>query len=124
MNLKTTPCITPDYALLMKDDFFKNFRKDDEPPVSVSNWGWKYHHIGIPTKSKMPDEVYIPKFRLYVSGFSSSPFGIEWMRYEKDSPVSKLIQSVPHIAFEVEDLEYELTEHDLNILNGACNMGS
>lgn len=91
-------------------------RHDDEPPASVAKWGWKFHHIGIPTKRKMPDEVYVSQFKFYVSGFSSSPFGIEWMRFEKDSPINKLIQSVPHIAFEVEDLEYELTEHDLNII--------
>ncbi len=116
MNLKTTPCITPGHALLMKIDSFKHFREDEEPPVSVSSWGWKYHHLGIPTNIKMPDEIYIPQFKVYVSGFSSSPFGIEWMRYVKDSQVNKLIQSVPHIAFEVEDIDLELAEHDLNIL--------
>ena len=80
-------------------------------------WGWKYHHLGIPTDKAMPDETYIPQFKLYVSGFGSSPFGIEWMRYEKDSPVDKLIQSVPHIAFEVNDLDYELANRDLKILH-------
>jgi hypothetical protein len=53
---------------------------------------------------------------MYVSGFSSSPFGIEWMRFEKASPVNKLIQSVPHIAFEVTDLDHELSIHDLNVI--------
>ena len=100
----------------MKNVSFKRFRKDDEPPVSVSDWGWKFHHLGVPTNIKMPDEIYLPEFKVYVSGFSSSPFGIEWMRFEKDSPISNLIQSVPHIAFEVEDLDLELTEHDLNII--------
>ncbi len=98
-------------------------RHDYEPPASIEKWGWKYHHIGIPTKRKMPDEVYIPQFKFYVSGFSSSPFGIEWMRFDKDSPINKLIQSVPHIAFEVEDLDFELTEHDLNILTEPNSPG-
>ena len=45
---------------------------------------------------------------MYVSGFESSPYGIEWVRFEPDSPVSALIRSVPHIAFEVDDLEAAL----------------
>ncbi len=53
------------------------------------------------------------QFKLYVSGFDTSPYGIEWMRYEPDSPIDELIKSVPHIAFEVDDLESELQKHDL-----------
>jgi hypothetical protein len=61
-------------------------------------------------------EIYLPQFKLYVSGFDISPYGIEWMRYEQDSPVDELIKSVPHIAFEVDDLESELQKHDLRII--------
>ena len=78
--------------------------------------GWKYHHLGIPTIVKMPDEKYIPHLKFYVAGFPSSPFGIEWMRFEKDSPVDKLIQTVPHIAFEVMDLDLELSTRNLKII--------
>ncbi len=94
----------------------QKIRKDNELPEAIVNWGWKYHHLGIPTKKKMPGEVYLPQFRLYVSGFSLSPFGIEWMRYEKESPVNKLIRTVPHIAFEVENLDYELANRSLKII--------
>jgi hypothetical protein len=58
-------------------------REDNELPISIVSWGWKYHHLGVPTKRKMPNEVYIPQFKFYVSGFSTSPFGVEWMRFEK-----------------------------------------
>jgi len=92
-------------------------RKDHEPPLSTSDWGWKYHHLGIPTKKKMPGETYLPQYKFYVSGFKTSPFGIEWMRFEKDSPVSKLIQTIPHLAFEVKDLDHELTVRDLRIIS-------
>jgi hypothetical protein len=91
-------------------------RKDYEPPESIADWGWEYHHLGIPTTKKLPDERYLPQFKLYVSGFCSSPFGIEWMRFDKGSPVSKLIRTVPHLAFEVEDLDYELANHDLKVI--------
>jgi len=38
------------------------------------------------------------------------------MRFEDDSPVSPLIRTVPHIAFEVNDLEKELRTHSLKII--------
>lgn len=65
----------------------------------------RYHHLGIPTKEKHEGEVYLEEFKVYVAGYDTSPYKIEWMRYEDDSPVNKLVQSVPHIAFEVDDLE-------------------
>ena len=45
---------------------------------------------------------------MYVSGFSSSPYGIEWMRFEAGCPLPDIIQTVPHIAFEVDDLDVAL----------------
>ena len=96
----------------------KKTRLDHEPPESMEKWGWKYHHLGLPSDNIMPDERYLPEFKLYVSGFSNSPFGIEWMRYEKDSPVNNLIQTVPHVAFEVADLDYELANRGFNVITG------
>jgi len=86
----------------------QNIRLDYELAECVEKWGWKYHHLGIPTREKMPDEMYISHLKFYVSGFPTSPFGIEWMRFDSDSPIHPLIQAVPHLAFEVGDLNYEL----------------
>ena len=94
----------------------QNIRLEHELPESIKNWGWKYHHLGIPTKIKMPNERYIPHLKFHVSGFSSSPFGIEWMRFDNDSPFDKLIQTIPHIAFEVTDLDYEIVTHNLKVI--------
>ena len=91
-------------------------RQDHELPESIVEWGWKFHHMGVPTRKKLSGETYLPQLKFYVSGFSTSPFGIEWMRFEKDSPVSKLIRTVPHIAFEVEDIDYELANRKFNVL--------
>ena len=91
-------------------------RKENEPPLATTEWGWRYHHLGVPTDEPIHGEIYLPLFKLYVSGFDTSPYGIEWMRYEPDSPVNELIKRVPHIAFEVDDLESELRKHDLRII--------
>ena len=39
------------------------------------------------------------------TGYEESPYNIEWMRFEPGSTVHELIRKVPHIAFEVDDLE-------------------
>ena len=61
-------------------------RKDNELPICTEKWGWKFHHVGIPTNDIQPNEKYIPKFKLYTSGFATSPFGAEFMRFEEGSP--------------------------------------
>jgi len=83
-------------------------RQDDELPDAIRRWGWRYHHLGIPTDVVRDGERYLEQFGMYVSGFESSPYGIEWMRFEEDSPVSELVRTVPHLAFEVDDLEAAL----------------
>jgi hypothetical protein len=98
-------------------------RKEHEQPLATSEWGWRYHHLGVPTDKLMQGETYLPQFKLYVSGFDTSPFGIEWMRFEADSPIDGLIKRVPHLAFEVDDLDLELSLHNLQILTPPNSPG-
>ena len=58
----------------------------------------------------------MPGYKISKGGFNSSPFGIEWMRYEPDSPINELIKKVPHVAFEVDDLNAELKKHKFRII--------
>lgn len=88
-------------------------RNDHEPPLCLEKWGWKYHHTGIPTKEKRPGERYIAHLKMHVSGFTTSPFGVEWMRFEDGSPVHPLVQQIPHIAFVVDNLEEAVAKFDL-----------
>ncbi len=90
------------------DNYPGNKRPDHQPPFVTGQLGWKYHHLGIPTTEKKHGEKYIAHLKMYVSGFETSLYGIEWMRFEGDSPVADIIKTVPHIAFEVDDLEQAL----------------
>ena len=94
-------------------------RIEHELPECITNWGWKFHHLGIPTNVKMPGEKYIPHLKISVSGFSTSPFGVEWMRFDADSEFDELIKTVPHLAFEVTDLENELKARNLKVITRA-----
>jgi hypothetical protein len=87
-------------------------RKDHEPPA-VAAKGWRYHHMGIPTDKPRPGEQYLEQHKMYVSGFKTSPYGIEWMRFEPDSPISELIRTIPHVAFEVDNLDAEIKGKEL-----------
>lgn len=64
----------------------------------------KYHHIGVPTKEHKRGEEYLPEYKLYHSGFESSEFGIEWMFYEEECTLPEIVKTMPHIAFEVHDI--------------------
>ena len=83
-------------------------RRSHEPPGVVARRGWRYHHLGIPTTVPRANETYLAQYGLYVSGFPTSPYGIEWMRFEDSSPLHPLIKSLPHVAFEVDDLDAAL----------------
>jgi len=66
--------------------------------------GLKYHHIGIPTDKQIKGEVYLKDYKLYHYGYEKSLYGIEWMRYEKDCDLPEIVKTIPHVAFEVDDI--------------------
>ena len=97
----------------MDEDHGSVSRRDFDPPAATAEWGWRYHHLGVPTEIPRTGERYLEQFKMYVTGFDSSPYGIEWMRFEEGSPVSELTRTVPHLAFEVDDLEVALQGKEL-----------
>jgi hypothetical protein len=64
----------------------------------------RYHHLGIPTDVPREGERYLEEFKMYVAGYEASPYGIEWMRFEPGCPLPQLVRTVPHVAFEVDNL--------------------
>jgi hypothetical protein len=88
-------------------------RRDHEFPAATARNGWKYHHLGIPTPIIRPGEKHLRQFGMYVSGFDTSEYGIEWMRFEETSPLPELIRTVPHLAFVVEDLDAALEGREI-----------
>jgi hypothetical protein len=89
----------------------------------VAGRGWKFHHLGIPTDTPRPGERYLEHLKIYVSGFETSPYGIEWMRFDPDCPIPKLVRTVPHLAFEVDDLDAALEGEDVLSPPGSPSTG-
>lgn len=83
-----------------------------------------YHHLGIPTTEAREGEVYLDKYGMYVSGYEESPYNIEWMRFETDSPLPELIKTVPHVAFEVDDVVAAIEGKDVLIAPNSPEEGT
>ncbi len=83
----------------------------------------KYHHVGIPTEMPRENEAYLEEFKVYVSGYETSRYGVEWMRYEADSPLPELVKTIPHVAFEVDDLEAEIQGKEVLIAPNSPSEG-
>jgi hypothetical protein len=94
-------------------------RREGEPPEVISRRGWRYHHVGIPTTTPRLGERHLEDLRIFVSGFETSPYRIEWMRFEPGCEVSELVRTVPHVAFEVDDLDRAIK--GLKLLGGVSS---
>ena len=75
----------------------------------------KYNHVGIPTTARFEGEIPLPHLQVTVSDHQDNPFGIQWQRYWKGAPYPELVKSVPHVAFEVDNLEESLQGHHIII---------
>ena len=83
----------------------------------------RYHHIGIPTKEPRKGETYLPDLKLFCTDHEANPFGIQWMRYESDCPLPQLVKTVPHVAFEVDDLDAALEGQEILIRPNSPSEG-
>jgi len=70
----------------------------------------KYHHYGIPTKERCSDETFIKTsdFKFYSTPFEGNKWHIQWHRFPEGHGLPELVTRVPHIAFQVDNLEKEI----------------
>ena len=83
----------------------------------------KYNHIGIPVESRFKGEIDLPHLKMTVSDHENNPFGIQWQRYWPGAPYPELVKSVPHVAFEVDDLESVLEGENVIIAPNSPSKG-
>jgi len=78
-----------------------------------------FHHIGLPTDVSQPGEVYVADTKVWVTDPRKHPYKVEFLRFEKDSPVKGPVRDLPHVAYRVDDLKEAMRgEH---ILLGPFN---
>jgi hypothetical protein len=73
----------------------------------------QFHHIGLPTEEPQPGEVYVEDTKVWVTSPDDHPYRVEYLRYEPDSPVTGPLRELPHVAFEVDDLDAALAEEEI-----------
>jgi hypothetical protein len=83
----------------------------------------RFHHIGIPTEDRFEGEIDLPDLQMTVSDHGRNPFGIQWQRYWAGAPYPELVKTVPHVAFEVDDLEEALKGHRVIIAPNSPSPG-
>jgi hypothetical protein len=60
---------------------------------------------------------------MYVSGYETSPYGIEWIRFDPECKLPELVKSIPHLAFEVDDLAAALEGQEILIAPNSPSAG-
>ena len=85
--------------------------------------GARFNHVGIPTEGRFEGEIDLPHLRMTVSDHLDNPFGIQWQRYWDDAPYPDLVKTVPHVAFEVDDLEAAIANHRILIAPNSPSKG-
>jgi hypothetical protein len=83
----------------------------------------KYHHIGIPTSIPQEGETHLERYGVFCTDHERNPFGIQWMRYEAHCGLPALVKTVPHLAFEVDDLEAALAGQEVIIAPNSPSEG-
>jgi hypothetical protein len=91
--------------------------------MAIAGLGWRYHHLGIPRTESRPDEQHLVHLGVHVAGFDTSPYGIEWMRFDPHCTVPEVVRTVPHIAFAVDDLDEALEGKEILIAANAPSPG-
>lgn len=71
-----------------------------------------YHHYGIPTTKKRDDETLVETggFKFYSTPFKGNKWRIQWHRFPEGHGLPELVTQVPHMAFQVDNLETEIRE--------------
>jgi len=72
-----------------------------------------FAHFGVPTKRKQPGETYLEGAKVYITDPASNPYKIEFVRCEKGCPLPKPIQTTPHAAYIVDDIQAAVKGADI-----------
>ena len=70
--------------------------------------GYQFSHWGVPTQEEKPGMTYLEGIKTAITDFAASPYAIEWLKFDDDTPMPKILQTMPHVAFVVEDMNAAL----------------
>ena len=65
----------------------------------------EFKHFGVPTGTKMDGMSFLEGGRVWFTEPDASPYKIEFLYFEPDSPMPEALKTKAHAAFAVDDLE-------------------
>lgn len=83
----------------------------------------KYHHLGIPTSVPQRGETHLASHGVFCTDHERNPFGIQWMRYEAGCALPEIVKTLPHVAFEVDDLQQAIAGQEILIAPNSPSEG-
>ena len=67
--------------------------------------------------------MHLDHLGVHVCGFQTSPYGIEWMRFDAHCDVPDIVKTVPHLAFAVDNLDEALEGKQILIAPNSPSRG-
>jgi len=64
-----------------------------------------FMHFGVPTSTKMDGMAYLEGGKVWYTDPETSPYKIEFLYFEPDSPMPEPLKTKCHAAFLVDDLD-------------------
>ncbi len=64
----------------------------------------KYHSFWTPTEIERKGDVHLEDLNMYVND-PKNMYRVGWVRYEEKAPYPEIVKHLPHLAFEVDDVE-------------------
>ena len=71
----------------------------------------RFDHLGLVTDEPKDGESFVAATRVWVTNPRASPFNVEWLRFEPDSPVTGSLRTSPHVAYRVDDVGAAIEGH-------------
>ncbi|WP_420400487.1 hypothetical protein [Flagellimonas sp.] len=69
---------------------------------------YQFSHIGIPTTEEKDWDGFYEAGKIHYTEFDKDEFGVEWIKFDADSPMPEMMQKLPHVAYLVENIEEAL----------------
>ena len=68
----------------------------------------EFRNVGGPTKKEKEESVYYEGIKTHIVPTETKEFGIEYLRFEKDTPLPQELQTLVHVAYKVDDMDEQL----------------
>ena len=69
---------------------------------------YPFSHIGIPTTEEKAWDGFFEPGKIHYTDFNKDEYSIEWVKFDPDSSMPPMMQTVPHVAYLVDNIETAL----------------